>query len=100
MKEPEYVSNIDKILKDIKREIRKQTRRYVGTSVSKKSLNNIKITTMRILKEFSKDSLPIENHVRIAVAQGKDKREAIINFTPLTQYGYELIKRMRGYDVQ
>jgi len=100
MKEPEYVSNIDKILKNIKREIRKQNRCYVGTSVSKKSLNDIKVTTMRILKEFSKDSLPIEKHVRIAVTQGKDKREAIINFTPLTQYGYELIKRMGGYDEQ
>jgi len=95
MKESEYDSSIDKILKNIKREIRKQTRRYAGgTPITKKSLNDIKVTTMKILKEFNKDSLFTEKHVKITVMQGKDEREAIINFTPLTKYGHELLKRM------
>ena len=82
-------------MKDIKREIRKQTRRYVGTLVTKESLNDIKVTTINILKEFDKDLPSLEKHVKIDVTRGKDVREAIINFTPLTRYGYKLLKKMR-----
>jgi hypothetical protein len=77
MNQSRYGSNIDKILKDIKREIRKQTRRYVGTLVTKESLNDIKVTTMKILKEFIKDSLSIEKHVKIDVTRRKDVQEAL-----------------------